>query len=250
MRLVDAQAGQILFKGQDLAKLSRRAMQPLRRDIQMIFQDPFASLDPRLTVGFSIAEPLYIHKLSTAEQAQARVQWLLQRVGLPAEAADRYPHEFSGGQRQRLAIARALALNPKLIVADEAVSALDVSIRAQIVNLMLDLQAELGLSYLFISHDMAVVERVAHRVAVMYLGQIVEIGPRRAVFENPQHPYTRRLMAAVPVADPSRRRTRGELAAGDLPSPLRDLNDPPVVAPLVVVGYQHFVARHAVGLTA
>ncbi|MCV2419712.1 ABC transporter ATP-binding protein [Paucibacter sp. DJ2R-2] len=250
MRLVDAQAGQILFNGQDLAKLSRRAMQPLRRDIQMIFQDPFASLDPRLTVGFSIAEPLYIHKLATAEQAQARVQWLLQRVGLPAEAADRYPHEFSGGQRQRLAIARALALNPKLIVADEAVSALDVSIRAQIVNLMLDLQAELGLSYLFISHDMAVVERVAHRVAVMYLGQIVEIGPRRAVFENPQHPYTRRLMAAVPVADPSRRRTRGELAAGDLPSPLRDLNDPPVVAPLVVVGYQHFVARHAVGLTA
>jgi len=250
MRLVDAQAGQILFKGQDLAKLSRRAMQPLRRDIQMIFQDPFASLDPRLTVGFSIAEPLYIHKLATPEQAQARVQWLLQRVGLPAEAADRYPHEFSGGQRQRLAIARALALNPKLIVADEAVSALDVSIRAQIVNLMLDLQAELGLSYLFISHDMAVVERVAHRVAVMYLGQIVEMGPRRAVFENPQHPYTRRLMAAVPVADPSRRRTRGELAAGDLPSPLRDLNDPPVVAPLVTVGHDHFVARHAVGLAA
>ncbi|MEJ6005226.1 dipeptide ABC transporter ATP-binding protein [Paucibacter sp. AS339] len=248
LKLVEANAGQILFRGRDLTRLSRSQMQPLRRDIQMIFQDPYASLDPRLTVGFSIAEPLYIHKLATPAQAEERVQWLLQRVGLPPDAAHRYPHEFSGGQRQRIAIARALALNPKLIVADEAVSALDVSIRAQIVNLMLDLQAELGLSYLFISHDMAVVERVAHRVAVMYLGQIVEIGPRRAIFENPQHDYTKRLMSAVPVADPRLRRGPTELLSGEIPSPMRSLDDPPTVAPLVAVGFDHFVARHEVGL--
>src|SRR5207244_4521746 len=160
-----------------------------------------ASLDPRLTVGFSIMEPLLVHRIATRRAAEARVAWLLERVGLTPDQAQRYPHEFSGGQRQRIAIARALALNPKVIVADEAVSALDVSIQAQIVNLLIELQAKLGLGYIFISHDMAVVERVSHRVAVMYLGQIVEIGPRRAVFEDPQHPYTRKLIAAVPVAD-------------------------------------------------
>ena len=164
---------------------------------------------------------------------------------LAPDVAHRYPHEFSGGQRQRIAIARALALQPKIIVADEAVSALDVSIRAQIVNLLLDLQAEFGLAYLFISHDMAVVERISHRVAVMYLGQIVEIGPRRAIFENPQHPYTRKLLSAVPVADPTRRRKR-ELSSDEIPSPIRALDDEPVVAPLREVGPGHYVATHRI----
>jgi glutathione transport system ATP-binding protein len=219
---------------------------PLRRDIQMVFQDPFASLDPRLTVGFSVAEPLYIHGVASGRAAEERVASLLEHVGLSRDHAQRYPHEFSGGQRQRLALARALALRPRIIVADEAVSALDVSIRAQIVNLMLDLQDAFGLSYLFISHDMAVVERISHRVAVMYLGQIVEIGPRRAVFENPQHPYTRKLMAAVPVADPARRRRKTELSSEEIPSPIRAVGDEPVVAPLVEVGPGHFVATHRI----
>jgi glutathione transport system ATP-binding protein len=192
-------------------------------------------------------EPLLIHKIAKGREAQARVDWLLQKVGLPVEVAHRYPHEFSGGQRQRIAIARALALNPKVVVADESVSALDVSIQAQIVNLMLDLQREMGLAFLFISHDMAVVERISHRVAVMYLGQIVEIGPRRAIFENPQHPYTKRLMAAVPIADPSRRHLKRALLEGEVPSPIRAVGDDPVVAPLVEVGPGHFVARHPVG---
>jgi glutathione transport system ATP-binding protein len=213
----------------------------------MIFQDPFASLDPRVTVGFSIMEPLLVHGLARGAEAKARVDWLLQKVGLPVEVANRYPHEFSGGQRQRIAIARALALNPKVVVADESVSALDVSIQAQIVNLMLDLQRELGIAFLFISHDMAVVERISHRVAVMYLGQIVEIGPRRAIFENPQHPYTKKLMAAVPIADPTRRHLRRELLEGEVPSPIRTVGDEPVVQPLQAVGPGHFVARHHVG---
>ncbi|HEY9065827.1 MAG TPA: dipeptide ABC transporter ATP-binding protein [Burkholderiaceae bacterium] len=245
-RLIAHQAGRVEVAGRDIAPLRGAALQALRRDIQFVFQDPYASLDPRLTVGYGVMEPLLIHKLMPASQAQERVRWLLHKVGLPAEAAHRYPHEFSGGQRQRIAIARALALNPKVVIADEAVSALDVSIRAQIINLLLDLQQEFGMAYLFISHDMAVVERISHRVAVMYLGQIVEIGPRRAVFEDPQHPYTRRLMSAVPVADPTRRRQR-ELLADEIPSPVRALDDPPQVAPLHEVAPGHFVARHPVG---
>ena len=246
LRLVDIDAGSIEFDGRDIAKLSADAVRPLRREIQMVFQDPFASLDPRLTVGFSVAEPLYVHGVAKGSAAEDRVAWLLRHVGLSPDAAARYPHEFSGGQRQRIAIARALALQPKLIVADEAVSALDVSIRAQIVNLLLDLQSEFGLAYLFISHDMAVVERISHRVAVMYLGQIVEIGSRRAVFENPQHPYTRKLLAAVPVADPTRRRRKTELSSDEVPSPIRAVGDEPLVAPLAEVEPGHFVATHRI----
>jgi len=240
-RLIDFQSGQVQVAGRDIARLKGSDLQALRRDIQFIFQDPFASLDPRLTVGYSILEPMLIHKLLPREQAEKKVEWLLEKVGLPAAAANRYPHEFSGGQRQRIAIARALALNPQVVIADEAVSALDVSIRAQIINLMMDLQQEFGIAFLFISHDMAVVERVSHRVAVMYLGQIVEIGPRRAVFENPQHSYTKRLMAAVPVADPTRRRAH-TLNVTEIPSPVRAVNDPPKVLPMREVGPGHWVA--------
>ncbi|KND60743.1 Dipeptide transport ATP-binding protein DppD [Candidatus Burkholderia verschuerenii] len=247
LRLVESQSGSIEFDGRDISKLQGPALQALRRNIQFIFQDPFASLNPRLTVGFSVMEPLLVHGVASGKEAQARVDWLLDKVGLPPEAAQRYPHEFSGGQRQRIAIARALALNPKVVIADESVSALDVSVRAQIVNLMLDLQRELGVAYLFISHDMAVVERVSHRVAVMYLGQIVEIGPRASVFEAPRHPYTRKLMSAVPVADPARRHAKRMLAADEIPSPIRKLGDEPVVAKLVAVGPDHYVAEHHVG---
>jgi glutathione transport system ATP-binding protein len=244
LRLVETQSGTIEFAGQRIDTLQGPALQRLRRDIQFIFQDPFASLDPRVTVGFSIMEPLLVHKMASGKEAQERVDWLLEKVGLPAEFAQRYPHEFSGGQRQRIAIARALASNPKVVIADESVSALDVSIQAQIVNLLLDLQKEFGLAFLFISHDMAVVERVSHRVAVMYLGQIVEIGPRRAIFENAQHPYTRKLMDAVPVADPNRRNRDRPLLSDEIPSPVRALGDEPLLAPLHEIGPGHFVARH------
>ena len=246
LRLVDIDSGSIELDGRDIAKLPADEVRPLRREIQMVFQDPYASLDPRLTVGFSVAEPLYVHGIAKGAAAEERVAWLLQHVGLSPDSANRYPHEFSGGQRQRVAIARALALQPKIIIADEAVSALDVSIRAQIINLMLDLQAEFGLSYLFISHDMAVVERISHRVAVMYLGQIVEIGPRRAIFENPQHAYTRKLLSAVPVADPARRRLKTELSSEEIPSPIRAVGDEPKVAPLEEIGPGHYVAMHRI----
>ncbi|OZI78322.1 glutathione ABC transporter ATP-binding protein GsiA [Bordetella genomosp. 2] len=250
LQLVKSQGGRIEFDGRDIGALRGAAMQSLRRHIQFIFQDPFASLDPRMTVGYSIMEPLLIHGVAKGRAAEERVRWLMDKCGLLPDMIERYPHEFSGGQRQRICIARALALNPKVIVADESVSALDVSIQAQIVNLLLDLQRELGVSLLFISHDMAVVERVSHRVAVMYLGQIVEIGPRRAIFENPQHPYTRKLMDAVPIADPQRRHRKRSLLVDEIPSPVRRVGDEPVVAPLVQVGDGHYVARHAVGVYA
>lgn len=247
LRLVDSESGIVEFGGRNVLEMPANGFRELRRNIQFVFQDPFASLDPRKTVGYSIMEPLIVHGLASGAAARARVRRLLERVGLSAGHADHYPHEFSGGQRQRIAIARALVLEPKVVIADESVSALDVSIQAQIVNLLMELQRELGVAYLFISHDMAVVERISHRVAVMYLGQIVEIGPRRAIFENPQHPYTRKLMAAVPVADPTRRHGRRELAAEDLPSPIRDVGDDPPVEPLHEVGPGHFVARHPIG---
>ncbi|WP_246235959.1 dipeptide ABC transporter ATP-binding protein [Acerihabitans arboris] len=247
LRLVESQSGDIIFNGQSITTLAGHDLQRLRRDIQFIFQDPYASLDPRLTVGYSIMEPLLVHGVARGKEAQRRVETVLERVGLLPEHAQRYPHEFSGGQRQRICIARALALKPKVVVADEAVSALDVSIQAQIINLMLDLQREFGIAFLFISHDMAVVERVSHRVAVMYLGQIVEIGPRRQVFANPQHPYTRKLMSAVPVPDPARRRPEHALLVDEIPSPVRALGDEPIVAPLVKVGEGHYVARHPIG---
>jgi len=248
LQLVKSKSGTIEFDGKNIGALRGSAMQTLRRHIQFIFQDPFASLDPRMTVGYSIMEPLLIHGVARGKAAQDRVRWLMDKCGLLPEMIDRYPHEFSGGQRQRICIARALALNPKVVIADESVSALDVSIQAQIVNLLLDLQRELGVSFLFISHDMAVVERVSHRVAVMYLGQIVEIGPRRAIFENPQHPYTRKLMAAVPIADPQRRHRERSLLVDEIPSPVRKVGDDPLVQPLVAVGDGHFVARHPIGV--
>ncbi len=241
LKLEQPTRGSVKFRGRELVALNRKEMEPLRRDMQMIFQDPFASLNPRMAVGAMIAEPMKIHKLARGAELTERVVALLRRVGLEPEQASRYPHEFSGGQRQRICIARALALNPKLMIADEAVSALDVSIQAQIINLMMDLQAEFGLSYLFISHDLAVVERISHRVAVMYLGEIVEMGPRRAVFEDPRHSYTKKLMSAVPIADPSKRRTELRLITDEIPSPLQEPGFEPQLRSMQEVSPGHFV---------
>ncbi|CUU15936.1 peptide/nickel transport system ATP-binding protein [Bradyrhizobium sp. JR7.2] len=221
LKLTEPDSGTVLVDGQDVLAMNARTLRDFRKQMQIVFQDPFASLNPRMSVGTAIAAPLLANGLATASQARDKVADLLVRVGLTADMAARFPHEFSGGQRQRICIARALALGPKLIVADEAVSALDVSVKAQVVNLMLDLQASMGLAYLFISHDIAVVERMSHRVAVMYLGEIVETGPRAALFGNPQHPYTKKLMAAVPVPDPSRRGTKRETSNDEIRSPVR-----------------------------
>ncbi|WYL52410.1 ABC transporter ATP-binding protein [Aminobacter sp. P9b] len=241
LRLSDPDSGTLALNGVDLMKLNKAELRNARRQMQMIFQDPFASLNPRLSIGAAVAEPLLVNKLATRSQAREKVADLLRQVGLQPEMAERFPHEFSGGQRQRICIARALSLEPGLIVADEAVSALDVSVKAQVVNLMLDLQARMGLGYLFISHDMGVVERVSHRVAVMYLGEIVEIGSREAIFQNPQHPYTKRLLAAVPVADPTRRPERRAALNGEIKSPVRSPDYVPPVRQFRQVSPGHSV---------
>jgi glutathione transport system ATP-binding protein len=244
-QMVKATSGSILFEGQELATMPAAERQRLRREIQYIFQDPYASLDPRKTVGFSIAEPIRTHRLLADQQAiQRRVAELLEHVGLKPEHMHRFPHEFSGGQRQRVCIARALASEPRLVIADESVSALDVSVQAQIIDLLMGLQAERRLSYLFITHDMAVVEKIAHRVAVMYLGQIVEIGSRQDIFERPQHPYTRKLLAAVPVAEPGHA-IDARLIEGEIPSALRKAGHNPQIHRLVEVHPGHRVAQPA-----
>ncbi|WP_262296610.1 ABC transporter ATP-binding protein [Microvirga sesbaniae] len=241
-QLVEPTGGTVRFDGRDMAAMSQGERRRLRQEIQYIFQDPFASLDPRHTVGYSIAEPIIVHGLiNDRKERERRVHELLEQVGLQPQHARRYPHEFSGGQRQRICIARALASNPKLVIADESVSALDVSIQAQIVNLLMELQERKRLSYLFITHDMAVVEKVSHRVAVMYLGQIVELGSRQAIFENPQHSYTRKLLSAVPIADPQRERAKTRIE-GEIPSPVRPVGQEPAIHRMREVEPGHWVA--------
>jgi ABC-type oligopeptide transport system ATPase subunit len=238
-------SGSIRFEGRETLGQPAREIQALRRRVQMVFQDPFSSLNPRMTVGQAIADPMLVHGGLSRAEVRTRVAELLQRVGLTPEHARRHPHAFSGGQRQRICIARALSTRPKLVIADEAVASLDVTIQAQVINLLMDLQAETGISILFISHDMAVVERMAHRVAVMYLGQIVEIGSRREVFGNPRHSYTRKLLSSVPVADPRERPEKRLLMADEIPSAVRPPDFEPVVLPMQQVSDRHFVRAEA-----
>ncbi|MEB3287539.1 MAG: dipeptide ABC transporter ATP-binding protein [Vampirovibrionales bacterium] len=221
LQLIRPSEGKVIYAGQDLAKLSHQALRPLRKDLQIVFQNPYSSLNPRMTIGDTLAEPLQIHRLATGSGMRSRVQELLDMVGLPRDAAERYPHEFSGGQRQRVGIARALALNPRFIVADEPVSALDVSVQAQILNLLQSLKKDLGLTYLFIAHNLSVVEYISDRVMVMYLGQIVEIAPAKTLYKNPLHPYTKALMSAIPLPDPvlARKEDNRIRLVGDLPNP-------------------------------
>jgi peptide/nickel transport system ATP-binding protein/glutathione transport system ATP-binding protein len=241
LRLVEPQSGQIDLGGKDIMQLGPRGLREARLDMQMIFQDPFASLNPQMQLLDQVAEPMRNYGTVSGQELQDRVAMLFDRVELPRSFMRRYPHEMSGGQRQRIAIARALALNPKLIIADEAVSALDVSVQAQVLNLMMELQADLGLSFLFISHDMAVVERVSHYVGVMYLGRIVEMGPRVRVFENPQHAYTQALMKAVPIADPRLRKSEKDLNFKPIPSPIHDIGYDPAPSVYNEVEPGHYV---------
>jgi len=221
VRLQELTSGTVTFDGKDISRLSRRALRPIRGEVQMVFQDPYASLNPRKRVGTIIADPLRIHGRSSRKQIRARVRELLALVGLSPEHINRYPHEFSGGQRQRIGVARALALHPKLIIADEPVSALDVSIRAQVINLLDDLQDDLGLTYIFIAHDLGVVRHVSDRIAVMYLGKIVEISPAEELYQRPVHPYTEALLSAVPIPDPVITAQRQQIVLeGDVPSPI------------------------------
>jgi oligopeptide transport system ATP-binding protein len=221
IRLIDVTSGRISFQGKDITHTKGEELRALRRKMQIIFQDPFASLNPRMTIGSIIEEPLIIHDLHTSpKDRQDRIHQLLETVGLRKEAVSRYPHEFSGGQRQRVGIARALAVSPELIVCDEPVSALDVSIQAQVINLMMDLQQKLGLTYVFIAHDLKVVEHVSHRVAVMYLGKIVEMSEAKEIYLHPKHPYTKALLSAIPVPDPRAKRDGRIILTGDVPSPM------------------------------
>jgi len=219
LRLVEPTSGAIKINGEDIAKVSKTELRPYRREMQIVFQDPFASLNPRMTAGDIVGEPLMVHGLATGAEKDKRVAELFRQVGLRPDQMKNFPHQFSGGQRQRICIARALALGPSLIVCDEPVSALDVSIQAQVINLLIDLQRQHGFSYLFIAHDLAVVAHISHRVAVMYLGRIVEIADKAELFDNPRHPYTQALLASVPVANPKTRRLK-PLVDGDVPSPI------------------------------